>query len=598
MLGRRRTPSASPSADQRGPTAELIIDGLLLAAFAALLLCVDLWAWQAASPMPWSDESAHLAKLLDLQQTLQRNMDTSSWAHALFFSGDAYPNLGYAVGLPFLAVSKTIESARASLLVFTLAHAGVAAVAGRLLWGRAGAWAYIFLACVTPITLAYSNVYLIDVTLTATVGISLILLERSDGFRRPLASMGFALAAACGLYAKWTWFVFLAVPLAVAAARAFYGSHRRWAVRLPLALGFIGTCGLACWLILLMGESRYVSSYRAGSPQAWVPVASVLVGLVLATAWGAWGAWRSARAEPLRPLLNLSGAAAVILAIAAPWYILVQEQLWGRLEHEETQWVMRGGNHMGQLHTALTTTKALVPFLELLLPTALVIALLTKTGGWAFVSRLIGTALALGVLTATLPYDTRYLLPLAPILAGACVASWRGLPPRPRWVAAVGVCAVCILLSSWPTTGAWLPGKWSQEHSALSWTANRLRIPLLTVPVASTTTTGTPMDAEAIRALIDAVHEACDSSNCMGSYAPRVRGIQGRALAVLVRYSDIHFSVQEPNSREANRGILSVKGFVPQHHGEHRALALEPGELVWTSPGLAGAGILEVHRAP
>jgi len=135
-------------APRRRPALEALAGLALLGLAAAAFL-----HQRALAPaMPYSDESAHLAKLVELADRLSQATG-ATWLHRLLLADDAYPNLTYALTLAWPGGAGSVAGARLSLLLYPLVHALVALLVARASWGRAAAWAYALLVLFSPVGL-------------------------------------------------------------------------------------------------------------------------------------------------------------------------------------------------------------------------------------------------------------------------------------------------------------------------------------------------------------------------------------------------------------------------------------------------------------
>ena len=590
------SPGTAPQSPPGGRWRGWLLELALASVFLILVVERFMDRLAGAPAHPYSDESSHLAAVLHLSRQLQEIPVPIPWLHTLLLSRDSYPNLLYATTLPVMGDEPSIYSARLSLLVFPILHAAAAVLLGRREWGRSAAWAYALIVCCTPLALAYAPLYFVDVPLVAMVGISLILLERCDGFRRPGSSAAFAVVAVAGLLTKWTWIIFLAVPVLVAAACAIHASHTRWSLRLAWAAASSFGVAVIVLFILHTSSTPHIDEYYANGPMAWVCVSAIFAGLALALAWPIWAHWQGKRGYSPKPLTNLWVATGSIALGAGPWYWMSMASLGGRLDHEQNMWTQRGGNNLQLVLGNLETTRLLIPAMGVLLVMSIVIAIFTKRGGWSILPRLAAMVLAFCILALTLPYDPRYLLPLGPLIAGSCVAGWRGLRPRSQWAAA-GLVGMLCLASVWgPSLLTDEAAKRWSDTTAANWAAGRLSVPVVAFPLATGRQPSSALTANEVKSMVKIIRKLCGPEFCLARYAPRVKGLHGRAIWVLARYGGVQLEVQEPGRQELKNGTLVL---LPQRRDEH----YDPQKKVTAEKGfcrslnLAAGGTIELCQA-
>lgn len=537
-------------APRRRPALEALAGLALLGLAAAAFL-----HQRALAPaMPYSDESAHLAKLVELADRLSQATG-ATWLHRLLLADDAYPNLTYALTLAWPGGAGSVAGARLSLLLYPLVHALVALLVARASWGRAAAWAYALLVLFSPVGLAYAPLYLVDLPLVATVGIALLLLERSAGFRHPGWSAAFALAAIAGMHAKWTWALFVAGPVLWAAWRACAASFPTRGARLLAAAG--SAAGAGSLALLVLGAGRRLAA--AGGPtqgaRLWLPLTLVVAGLALAALWPVAARLLAARGRTVPPLANLGVATLAVALSAGTWYALVLRHLLGRLDHEQGQWTARGGNGLPLVEASLEAVRLMIPALGLLLALGLALELLRWRTSAGTLARLLGAAAAFLVLVASLPFDPRYLLPLLPVLAGAAVAGWRHAP-RPARAGLLAAVALALLAGH---LGAVLPRILAPRGSTTTWAAERWQIGPVLIPTVASRYPEDPLDAATVAAVTERIRALCAGERCEASYAPRLRGAQGRAFTALAGFEGLRLTVHEPAGRDGPLGRLVVR---------------------------------------
>jgi len=501
---------------------------------AAVLACAWVLHARAAAlgwPYPYSDEAAHILKTVELRAAI--DAAPNAWRRLMVqvFSGDAYPNAVYLAALAQGA--GTLGALRASTAAFLLVHLALALAFGRALWGAGGALAYAAMVGFTAYPLAFSQGFYLDVPLVAAVGAGALLLEASEGFRKPIPAILFVAVATTGLYTKWTWAVFCAAPCVLAALRAL-APLPGWGTRTLGAAALLALVAGGAWQVRAVGLTVPAQgNYDAG------PALALVVGAARALAiWGVvavlgalwvggkghvplrhWGwepAW-FARVRPFLPLAHAGLAFGLVGALAGPWYATVWPRLWERYTHEQGAFEDRAAASFVDAQRILVD---LVPAGPPLLLVGLLVALVAGEGRLAWAARVGGGAAAAALVVVWLPADTRYLLPVLPLLAGAIVAGWRAASP---WVSAP-LTAVCLTLAAATAVGPLL------GHDRLDG-APLVAGPLHGVNVARRAVEGLPVpvlvatpprvDAALVEGLVDALALACaDDAPCAVRWTP------------------------------------------------------------------------------
>ncbi len=525
---------------------------VLYAAFGALNL-------RFADPLPYSDESAHLNKVLNLGGVLGLTKAALQRAHVTLFSSDPYPQGVHLWTLLVPDGTRSVDAARLSMHAFALLHVLVALTVGPRVLGRAGAWTYALLVGLSPLLLAYQRIYLIDVPLVAMVGMATLLARASEGFSRPLPSLALAVVASLGMQTKWVFAGFVALPVALAAGEAVWRSSARWGVRLAVALGVTALSAGVGLAIPALGRSAMAQTWQLRGEHPEAPVALAGAGWLLAAGWllvALQRAWThragrpgtdeeedvSARTPPatrgLGPVANVLAALLVVSLTAGTWYVLVYTQLLGRLELEQGQYALRGGR--ASWVESREVVELLVPGWPLWLALGGVGLLRARRGAAWMVAGLAGAGLAFYGVVSTLPFDPRYLLPLLPLLVSAVVAGWEGLG-RGRWLAtgALGVVMVAVGVAPlWDTSAL-------GRHPSLGVAVNVKEV--AGVPVASLARSHRRQGRKgAVDALVAQVAAACPIGPCEVPYLKHPdMNLQGRGLEALLGFAGTPIRVVE-----------------------------------------------------
>ena len=535
---------------RQAPWLATLLALVLYAAFGALNL-------RFADPLPYSDESAHLNKVLNLGGVLGLTKGALQRAHVALFSNDPYPQVVHLWTLLVPDGTRSVDAARLSMHAFALLHVLVALTVGPRVLGRAGAWAYALLVGLSPLLLAYQRVYLIDVPLVAMVGLATLLARASEGFSRPLPSLALAVVASLGMQTKWVFAGFVALPVALAAGDAISRSSPRWSVRLALAFGFTALSAGVGLAIPALGRSALAQTWQLRGAHPETPVALAGAGWLLAAGWLAIGlrsAWKhradttsttgetSTETPPathgLGSVANLLAALLVVSLTAGTWYVIVYTQLLGRLDLEQGQYALRGGR--ASWVESREVVELLAPGWPVWLALGGVGVVLARRGAAWMLAGVAGAALAFYGVVRTLPFDPRYLLAVQPLLASAVVAGWEGLG-RGRWLATGGLAVVMIAVGVAPLWDTSAIGR----HASLGVAVNVTEV--AGVPVARLARSHRRQGRMgAVDALVTQVATACPVGPCEVPYLKHPdMNLQGRGLEALLGFAGTPIRVVE-----------------------------------------------------
>lgn len=420
-LASRWRPRAGGAGGAGGAAASL----LLLGALGALL-----WGGATGAPVvPFSDEAGHAMKALELHHRMARFGDGTDAIFRALQPGDSYPPLYHLLSLPLIARIPGMLSMRLTAAALVLAHGAVAMVIGPRLWGRSATWAYVALACGGPVLLSYSTLALVDGPSAALVGIACLLLVASDGFRRPLPAMAFALAAGAALYTKWMAGVFLAPVVAWEALRAVRASSASGPTRALLAAGLAGLVAAVGAAVWFAGEDLGLAYAMRDQQRPDRFAAPILLGLGLAGLMALMATTTPRAARRWASPVLVAGLALVIVALlAGPWYVGAHQDLIERLVHESDQFQRRQAPPVLPLEKLEAELGDVVPAVGLALVPGLFWALRRPTVLGQALAAIAGGLGGAWVVLAALPPDLRYLLPAAPLLALAAARAMGSLP--------------------------------------------------------------------------------------------------------------------------------------------------------------------------
>lgn len=228
---------------------ELLVLLLGVAAFAVALIPA---LRETGTPPGW-DQSNHLRDSLVYERLVRRPSALGGGVLGAILRGsEDYPLLtpsGYypplvpgVTALLYVAAGRSHAAAMATQILFAaLLALGTWRLGNRLMGKPVGLMAGLMLLAAPGIRL-HAGEYMLDLPLAALVVVAAWALLASDGFARLDGSLAFGLLAGAGMLVKWTFFLFLAMPLIwvlatqVAASRpGAVPGRRRW-VHFCLAL--------------------------------------------------------------------------------------------------------------------------------------------------------------------------------------------------------------------------------------------------------------------------------------------------------------------------------------------------------------------------
>jgi 4-amino-4-deoxy-L-arabinose transferase-like glycosyltransferase len=225
---------------------------VLMLGVAAFALALGPGLRETGTPPAW-DQSVHLRDSLIYEHIVRHpsalgggvfgQILHGSEEYPLLTPSGYYPPLVLGVSaLLYLVAGRSYAAAMATQILFlALLILGTWGLGNRLLGRPAGLLAGLMLLAAPGIRLSAGE-YMLDLPLAALVVVAAWMLLASDGFGRLDRSLAFGLLAGAGMLIKWTFFLFLAVPVAwclvsglAASQREPRQASRRW-VHLILAL--------------------------------------------------------------------------------------------------------------------------------------------------------------------------------------------------------------------------------------------------------------------------------------------------------------------------------------------------------------------------
>ncbi|HKB07098.1 MAG TPA: glycosyltransferase family 39 protein [Candidatus Polarisedimenticolia bacterium] len=242
---------------------EILILFLAVAAFVAAAAPA---LRETGTPPGW-DQSNHLRDSLVYENLLRRPWELGDGVlTAILHGSEQFPLLtpsGYypplvpgITALLYGVAGRTYETAMATQILFlVLLVIGTRALGNRLFGAPAGLVAAILVLAAPGIRMNAEE-YMLDLPLAAMVVMSTWALLASEGFSRRDWSLAFGLLAGAGMLTKWSFFLFLGLPVVWALARGLANSEGpvtrggRWG-NLALALLAAGLVAAPYYLPIL-----------------------------------------------------------------------------------------------------------------------------------------------------------------------------------------------------------------------------------------------------------------------------------------------------------------------------------------------------------
>src|SRR5438093_7137124 len=230
---------------------------ILLLAVAAFVAAVAPALRETGTPPGW-DQSVHLRDSLVYERILRHpSVLAGGVLGAILHGSEDFPLLtpsGYypplvpgITALLYRVAGRSYETAMATQVLFLVVLVfGTWALGNRLLGAPVGIVAGLMLLAAPGIRLNAEE-YMLDLPLAAMVVVSMLPLLASDGFARSDRSLVFGVLAGAGMLTKWTWFLFLALPVILvlgtglaAPSETSVPRSRRWGhFALALAAGVL-----------------------------------------------------------------------------------------------------------------------------------------------------------------------------------------------------------------------------------------------------------------------------------------------------------------------------------------------------------------------
>jgi len=182
------------------------------------------WLAVDNTPQRW-DESIHLSAASGFKETIQK---TPLSVFKAFLSQETY----YPPLVPFLASffglkTPSPDNFTAIMALFLCGGAVFTFLYARFYTGTLQSMAAAAVFAAYPLIIRESHFFMFNLPLTFFFITSLYLLEKSESFTNRKYSALFGLACGMGMLVKWTLFVYIAAPLAIALSMPHAGISRR-----------------------------------------------------------------------------------------------------------------------------------------------------------------------------------------------------------------------------------------------------------------------------------------------------------------------------------------------------------------------------------
>ena len=226
------------SAWRRPASREALI---LLLAVAAFVMAVAPALRETGTPPGW-DQSVHLRDSLVYERILRHpSVLAGGVLGAILHGSEEFPLLtpsGYypplvpgITALLYTVAGRSYETAMATQMLFlVLLVYGTWALGNRLLGAPVGLVAGLMLMAAPGIRLNAEE-YMLDLPLAAMVVVAVWALLSTDGFVRRDRSLVFGVLVGLGMLTKWTFFLFLALPVVLVLASGLAASSKELLTR-------------------------------------------------------------------------------------------------------------------------------------------------------------------------------------------------------------------------------------------------------------------------------------------------------------------------------------------------------------------------------
>jgi len=287
------------------------LDAIVLAAVIAVTVAATLYWLYVNRVLVGHDATAYLVASLKYTEFFNR------LSPGALFEGLTYPEYRtpflYLATQPFFWLfGASADSAQGTNVVALPVVVVLTYALGRTIAGRRSGLVAATLTALLPMMAAMARLYYTEMHLTVVVTASLLALLLADGFHRRGWALAWGALAGLGLLVKWTYPMYVALPLLWVLWRGgFFGAQRAALRRLRvdwrrlLLAAAIGT-GLA---LLWYWPNRALA-------------AELPAGVWMLPAWAIlWSLAAYAQLQPSSPVNNIWAALLLGAAIASLWYV-------------------------------------------------------------------------------------------------------------------------------------------------------------------------------------------------------------------------------------------------------------------------------------
>ena len=537
-----------------------------LAHFAALACGVAAYATflvrNASVLPPQGDAASHAIAAVELYERMAKGWPQA--AQSLIYLKSSYPPLLYALTGALFGPGPSAAALPYASYVILISSLVLGWVLARARWGRAPAWVWVFLLALSPYFVGNASHYMLDLPLAATVGAGFVALAYSRSFDRLGAGYLFGLTAACGMMLKWAWLFFLGAPLGLCIVAALWGAGPTMRSRIPAVLA-VRTVVAVVLAGCAWGKDHPPVQTGPDSGLTWQYVGRFWTCQGFALITFALAYWVRA----LRTIRGLLASASAAITVAGPWYLMAQDQLWARFDHESGVLAGRAEPMASLVAANAEAASTFFPFIGVMLSAAVLAQGLARPAVRADVALAVtGAGVGFYAITATLPFDPRYLLPLLPMAAGAVAATVSALPTLARW----GLAGVVLATGLWALDPRGVPESGNEGAGEVGVIAvrERARNPDVTWRVALL---GLPVETLKVQPALDFT----GFYDAIGDIAEGCRG----ACSIIVK-SSVDFWVQARTFEAAGRlagitGAIWSEGVRPGDHGAPSRTGAEAG---------------------
>jgi len=287
------------------------LDAIILATVIAVTTAANLYWLQTNVVMVGHDATAYLVASLKYTEFFNR-LSASALFEGLTYPEYRTPFLYLATQPFFWLFGADADSAQWTNIVTLPIVIVLTYALGRVVAGRRAGLIAAILTALLPIMAAMARLYYTEMHLTAVVTASLLALLLADGFQRRSWALAWGALAGLGLLVKWTYPMYVALPLLWVLWRGGFFGAQRAALRQPhvdgrrlLLAAAIGT-GLA---LLWYWPNRELAAALPAGP--WMLPAWALL----------WSLTAYAQLQPTSPVNNTWAALLLGAAIASLWYV-------------------------------------------------------------------------------------------------------------------------------------------------------------------------------------------------------------------------------------------------------------------------------------